>query len=101
MFVCLFAIKMQECSNLLGVPMNHIFPVKNYDEEIDTEDDTDVLILRALTQIVQIANDKLVRSLSSDERNKASGSKPSTNTKNIKIFIHEQHLLVRSLHSTK
>ncbi|XP_057188332.1 interferon-induced protein 44-like isoform X2 [Triplophysa rosa] len=55
--------KMQECSNLLGVPMNYIFPVKNYHEEIDTDDDTDVLILRALTQIVQTANDKLVRSL--------------------------------------
>ncbi|XP_062866883.1 interferon-induced protein 44-like [Trichomycterus rosablanca] len=49
--------KMQECSNLLGIPMNHIFPVKNYHEEIDPVNDMDVLILKALDQIVNIAND--------------------------------------------
>ncbi|RXN06141.1 interferon-induced 44-like protein [Labeo rohita] len=53
--------KMQQCSNSVGVPMSHIFPVKNYHEEIDTNDDMDVLILRALTQIVQIADDLLKR----------------------------------------
>ncbi|KAL1254792.1 hypothetical protein QQF64_017021 [Cirrhinus molitorella] len=53
--------KMQMCSNLVGVPMSHIFPVKNYHEEIDTKDDMDVLILRALKQIVQIADDLLIR----------------------------------------
>ncbi|XP_076879288.1 interferon-induced protein 44-like isoform X2 [Brachyhypopomus gauderio] len=57
--------KMQECSNCLGVPMNHIFPVKNYHEEIDTDDDMDILILKALDQIVNIANDALRRSTSS------------------------------------
>ncbi|KAK2883406.1 hypothetical protein Q8A67_017043 [Cirrhinus molitorella] len=51
--------KMQVCSNSVGVPMSHVFPVKNYHEEIDTKDDMDVLILRALTQIVQIADDLL------------------------------------------
>uniref|UniRef100_A0A8C1U0M8 Interferon-induced protein 44-like n=1 Tax=Cyprinus carpio TaxID=7962 RepID=A0A8C1U0M8_CYPCA len=51
--------KMQECSNSVGVPVSHIFPVKNYHEEIDTQNDTDVLILRALTQIVHIADDLL------------------------------------------
>ncbi|KAM9455073.1 interferon-induced protein 44-like isoform 1-T2 [Clarias gariepinus] len=50
--------KMQKCSNLLGIPMNHIFPVKNYHEEIDTEDDMDLLILKALDQILHIAADK-------------------------------------------
>ncbi|XP_062866654.1 interferon-induced protein 44-like isoform X2 [Trichomycterus rosablanca] len=49
--------KMQECSHLLGIPMNHIFPVKNYHEEMDTKNDIDVLILKALDQIVNIAND--------------------------------------------
>ncbi|XP_051559618.1 interferon-induced protein 44-like [Myxocyprinus asiaticus] len=53
--------KMEECCNLIGVPMSFIFPVKNYHEEIDTENDMDVLLLRALTQIVQVANDKLHR----------------------------------------
>ncbi|XP_053332636.1 interferon-induced protein 44-like isoform X2 [Clarias gariepinus] len=50
--------KMQECSNILGLPMNYIFPVKNYHEEIDTEDDMDLLILKALDQIMHIAADK-------------------------------------------
>ncbi|XP_053532158.1 interferon-induced protein 44-like [Ictalurus punctatus] len=51
--------KMQECSNLLGIPLSHIFPVKNYHEEVDTNDDMDVLILKALDQIVNLANDAL------------------------------------------
>ncbi|XP_059403030.1 interferon-induced protein 44-like [Carassius carassius] len=60
--------KMQECSNSVGVPVSHIFPVKNYHEEIDTQNDIDVLILRALTQIVQIADD-LVNRRKSDSGN--------------------------------
>lgn len=39
--------------------MCHIFPVKNYHEEIETNDDMDVLILQALTQIIQLANDNM------------------------------------------
>uniref|UniRef100_A0A8C1P5C2 Interferon-induced protein 44-like n=1 Tax=Cyprinus carpio TaxID=7962 RepID=A0A8C1P5C2_CYPCA len=62
--------KMQECSNSVGVPMSHIFPVKNYHEEIDTQNDVDVLILRALTQIVQIADDLLKRKQSDSEERK-------------------------------
>ncbi|XP_053532159.1 interferon-induced protein 44-like isoform X1 [Ictalurus punctatus] len=51
--------KMQECSNLLGIPLSNIFPVKNYHEEVDTKDEVDVLILKALDQIVNLANDAL------------------------------------------
>ncbi|XP_047009695.1 interferon-induced protein 44-like [Ictalurus punctatus] len=51
--------KMQECSDLLGIPLSNIFPVKNYQEEVDTNDDMDVLILRALDQIVNLTNDAL------------------------------------------
>ncbi|XP_053472186.1 interferon-induced protein 44-like [Ictalurus furcatus] len=51
--------KMQECSNLLGIPLSNIFPVKNYHEEVDKNDDMDVLILKALDQIVNLANDAL------------------------------------------
>ncbi|KAK2817759.1 hypothetical protein Q7C36_021692 [Tachysurus vachellii] len=43
--------KMKVCSNKVGIPMNHIFPVKNYHEEIDTDDDMDLLILKALDHI--------------------------------------------------
>ncbi len=56
-----FVLQMQECSDSVGVPVSHIFPVKNYHEEIDTQNDIDVLILKALTQIVHIADDLLNR----------------------------------------
>ncbi len=59
---------MQECSNLVGVPMSQIFPVKNYHEESDTQNDIDVLILRALTQIVHIADDLLNRRKTCSEK---------------------------------
>ncbi|XP_059409573.1 interferon-induced protein 44-like isoform X2 [Carassius carassius] len=51
--------KMELCSAKVGVPMSHIFPVKNYHDEIDTNNDVDVLILKAIEQIVHIANDRL------------------------------------------
>ncbi|KAI7810997.1 interferon-induced protein 44-like isoform X1 [Triplophysa rosa] len=51
--------KMQMCSDKVGVPMTSIFPVKNYHEEIDTNDTIDVLILKALDQIVHNADDLL------------------------------------------
>ncbi|XP_058235910.1 interferon-induced protein 44-like [Hemibagrus wyckioides] len=51
--------KMKLCSHRLGIPINHIFPVKTYHEEIDTDDDMDLLILKALDQIVNIAADNL------------------------------------------
>lgn len=57
----MFVLQMEECSNLIGVTVSNIFPVKNYHEEIDPEDDIDVLLLRALTHIVNIANDKLAQ----------------------------------------
>ncbi|XP_056318821.1 interferon-induced protein 44-like [Danio aesculapii] len=52
--------KMELCSAKVGVPMSNIFPVKNYHDEIDTNDNVDVLILKALEQIVQIADDRLL-----------------------------------------
>ncbi|XP_052400731.1 interferon-induced protein 44-like [Carassius gibelio] len=51
--------KMELCSAKVGVPMTNIFPVKNYHNEIDTDDDIDVLLLKALEQIVQLADDRL------------------------------------------
>ncbi|XP_073722390.1 interferon-induced protein 44-like [Misgurnus anguillicaudatus] len=54
--------KMQMCSDQVGVPMCNIFPVKNYHDEIDINDDVDVLILKAMDQIVYIANERLDRS---------------------------------------
>lgn len=50
---------MQECSNWLGIPLSHIFPVKNYSEEINTDANMDILILKALEHIMNIASDAL------------------------------------------
>ncbi|XP_014058583.1 interferon-induced protein 44 isoform X2 [Salmo salar] len=49
--------KMEQCSTELGVPVNCILPVKNYHEEIDLNEDMDVLLLRALRQMVDFADD--------------------------------------------
>ncbi|KAK7166716.1 hypothetical protein R3I93_006470 [Phoxinus phoxinus] len=51
--------KMDLCSAKIGLPLSNIFPVKNYNKEIDTKGDIDVLILKALEQIVQNADDRL------------------------------------------
>ncbi|XP_051985352.1 interferon-induced protein 44-like [Xyrauchen texanus] len=53
--------KMEECSVDVGVPISNIFPVKNYHIETDTNDDVDVLILKAFDQIVRSANARLRR----------------------------------------
>ncbi|XP_076839261.1 interferon-induced protein 44-like [Brachyhypopomus gauderio] len=49
--------KMQECSNRLGVPMNYIFPVQNYYEQITNNINMDILLLMAITDIITFAND--------------------------------------------
>ncbi|KTG39852.1 hypothetical protein cypCar_00041634 [Cyprinus carpio] len=57
---CMFVIfQLEECSAHTGISVSHIFPVKCYHEEIDTQDDMDVLILRAFKHIVHMANDAL------------------------------------------
>ncbi|XP_036430892.1 interferon-induced protein 44-like [Colossoma macropomum] len=53
--------KMRECSNLLGVPTNCIFPVCNYHEKTGINEDINCLMLDALTQIVDWANDYVVK----------------------------------------
>ncbi|XP_014049565.2 interferon-induced protein 44 isoform X1 [Salmo salar] len=50
---------MKTCSIRLGVPVNCILPVKNYHEEIDLDKDMDVLLLRALKQIIDFGDDFL------------------------------------------
>ncbi|XP_062374844.1 interferon-induced protein 44-like isoform X2 [Sardina pilchardus] len=49
--------KIKYCSGNTGVPLNYIFPVKNYHEEIDLNKDMDVLLLSALKHILTFAND--------------------------------------------
>ncbi|KAF4074845.1 hypothetical protein AMELA_G00228080 [Ameiurus melas] len=49
--------KMKECSDRLGVPMNCIFPVQNYHEQVTNELNMDLLILMAMSDIIRFAND--------------------------------------------
>ncbi|XP_053085933.1 interferon-induced protein 44 [Pangasianodon hypophthalmus] len=48
--------KMEECSHKLGVPMNCIFPVLNYHEQVTNDTDMDLLILMAMTDIIRFAS---------------------------------------------
>lgn len=61
------SLQMLECCNRLGVPMNCIFPVKNYHEEIQLNNDMDVLILSALTTILNFANDYVAEQPGTEE----------------------------------
>ncbi|XP_076134437.1 uncharacterized protein LOC143116929 [Alosa pseudoharengus] len=49
--------KMKACSEVSGIPMSDIFPVKNYHEEVQLNPDMDALLLFTLTRILNYAND--------------------------------------------
>ncbi|XP_060754570.1 interferon-induced protein 44-like isoform X2 [Neoarius graeffei] len=49
--------KMEECSHTLGIPINCIFPVRNYHEQVTNDLYMDILILMAITNIIRFAND--------------------------------------------
>uniref|UniRef100_A0A665TIT0 Interferon-induced protein 44-like n=1 Tax=Echeneis naucrates TaxID=173247 RepID=A0A665TIT0_ECHNA len=51
--------KMEQLSADVGIPMNCIFPVKNYHEETKLNNDVDTVILNALTQIITCGDDHL------------------------------------------
>ncbi|XP_045897801.1 interferon-induced protein 44-like [Micropterus dolomieu] len=49
--------KMEQFSADVGIPMNCIFPVKNYHEEIDLNNDVDSLLLSTLKHIINFGED--------------------------------------------
>ncbi|XP_026163994.1 interferon-induced protein 44-like [Mastacembelus armatus] len=49
--------KMEQFSVNVGIPMNCIFPVKSYHEEIDLDDDMDSLILSTMRHIINLGDD--------------------------------------------
>uniref|UniRef100_W5LVQ7 Interferon-induced protein 44-like n=1 Tax=Lepisosteus oculatus TaxID=7918 RepID=W5LVQ7_LEPOC len=53
--------QIEKFSQILGIPINCILPVKNYSEEINLNDDIDVLALTALLQILRFANGYLIQ----------------------------------------
>ncbi|XP_047671053.1 interferon-induced protein 44-like [Tachysurus fulvidraco] len=52
---------MEKCSNELGVPVNRIFPVLNYHEQIHMNEDINCLMLDALTKIIYFAKDYVLK----------------------------------------
>lgn len=55
----LFNTQVYKFSQLLGLPVNSIFLVKNYSSEINTNDATDAHILCALKQMIVFGEDYL------------------------------------------
>uniref|UniRef100_A0A3B3UNY0 Interferon-induced protein 44-like n=1 Tax=Poecilia latipinna TaxID=48699 RepID=A0A3B3UNY0_9TELE len=55
--------KMKDFSAAVGIPMNCIFPVKNYSDEIDLKDDVDFLVLSALRKMVDFGDDFVEKNL--------------------------------------
>ncbi|XP_059365021.1 interferon-induced protein 44-like [Carassius carassius] len=51
--------KMQVCSAKLGIPVNCIYPVKNYHEERTIDDTIDILTLDALKNMINFADENL------------------------------------------
>lgn len=49
--------QMEEFSASTGIPMNCTFPVKNYSEETELDDNLNALILNALRLMVQFGDD--------------------------------------------
>ncbi|KAL0962250.1 hypothetical protein UPYG_G00337630 [Umbra pygmaea] len=59
--------KVQEISVHLGVPVNSVLPVKNYNQEVDLDQNTDILLLSALDQMLNYADSFFENQLEDEE----------------------------------
>ncbi|KAL4008258.1 hypothetical protein ACER0C_002110 [Sarotherodon galilaeus] len=57
--------RIQQFSKRVGIPINCIFPVKNYHSETELNPDIDAIIMNAMRRIIEIGNDSLNRKLRS------------------------------------
>ncbi|XP_039649828.1 interferon-induced protein 44-like [Perca fluviatilis] len=60
--------KVYDFSAAVGIPVNCIFPVKNYSDEIDISDDGNTLILSALTKMIDFGDDFIAKSIEKRSR---------------------------------
>ncbi|KAH3823356.1 uncharacterized protein LOC127881521 [Dreissena polymorpha] len=59
-----------KASNLLVLPRNHVLPVKNYEHEVQLDDNISILALHALDHMLRVADDYIqVLQLKMDARN--------------------------------
>lgn len=71
--------QVNKVSQLLGVPRNNVFPIKNYETEIELEENINILALIALTQILRASEDYLYNYL--DDVCRDSDNAPTLNSK--------------------
>ena len=59
MMLLLLCLQIQEISEELGILPNMIQPIRNYTTQVECDDAMDILILRALRQILRYSQDYL------------------------------------------
>ncbi|KAM9454923.1 interferon-induced protein 44-like [Clarias gariepinus] len=67
--------KVNECNVKVGIPINAIYPVKNYAEEITQDSNTDMFILKVLRDILHFSNDYVEQKLEQKDK-KVDSSQP-------------------------
>ena len=60
--------QVNKISQLLGIPRSHVLPVKNYEKEIEVNDNTNILALVTLRQILRATEDYMFNFLDDMER---------------------------------
>ena len=56
MYIPFAVFQARELSESLGIPLSCVLPVKNYSEELELDQDTDLLLLTAVEQILNYAD---------------------------------------------